>query len=59
MPQGANIDDFKRNSAPTVLLGWWNETEEGGNYKRNNASLVRRNLIFLDYDELEAKHRLS
>ena len=28
--------------------------DENGNYKRNNASLVYRNLIFLDYDELEA-----
>ena len=26
VPQGVNIDDFKRNSAPTVLLGGWNET---------------------------------
>ena len=28
--------------------------DENGNYKRNNASLIYRNLIFLDYDELEA-----
>ena len=28
--------------------------DENGNYKRNNASLVYRSLIFLDYDELEA-----
>ena len=28
--------------------------DENGNYKRNNASLVYRDLIFLDYDELEA-----
>ncbi|XBC16575.1 primase alpha helix C-terminal domain-containing protein (plasmid) [Streptococcus thermophilus] len=28
--------------------------DENGNYKRNNASLLYRDLIFLDYDELEA-----
>ena len=28
--------------------------DENGNYKRNNASLIYRDLIFLDYDELEA-----
>ena len=53
VPQGANIDEFKRNSAPYCIAGWV-ERDENGNYKRNNASLVCRNLIFLDYDELEA-----
>lgn len=53
VPQGVNIDDFKRNSAPYCIAGWV-ERDENGNYKRNNASLVCRNLIFLDYDELEA-----
>lgn len=53
VPKGVNIDDFKRNSAPYCIAGWV-ERDENGNYKRNNASLVCRNLIFLDYDELEA-----
>lgn len=53
VPQGTNIDDFKRNSAPYCIAGWV-KRDENGNYKRNNASLVCRNLIFLDYDELEA-----
>lgn len=53
VPEGANIDDFKRNLAPYCIAGWV-ERDENGNYKRNNASLVCRNLIFLDYDELEA-----
>ena len=53
VPQGANIDDFKRNSAPYCIAGLV-ERDENSNYKRNNASLVCRNLIFLDYDELEA-----
>lgn len=53
VPQGVNIDDFKRNSAPYCITGKV-KPDENGNYKRNNASLVCRNLIFLDYDELEA-----
>ena len=53
VPQGTNIDDFKRSSAPYCIAGWV-KRDENGNYKRNNASLVYRNLIFLDYDELEA-----
>lgn len=53
VPQGVNIDDFKRNSAPYCITGKV-KPDENGNYKRNNASLVYRDLIFLDYDELEA-----
>ena len=53
VPQGANIDDFKRKSAPYCITGKVKQ-DENGNYKRNNASLVYRDLIFLDYDELEA-----
>lgn len=53
VPQGENIDDFKRNSAPYRIAGWV-ERDENDNYKRNNASLIYRDLIFLDYDELEA-----
>lgn len=53
VPQGANIDDFKRNSAPYCIAGMVKQ-DENGNYKRNNASLIYRDLIFLDYDELEA-----
>ena len=53
VPQGANIDDFKRSSAPYCITGKVKQ-DENGNYKRNNASLVYRDLIFLDYDELEA-----
>lgn len=53
VPQGSNIDDFKRNLAPICIAGCV-KRDENGNYKRNNASLVYRDLIFLDYDELEA-----
>lgn len=52
VPQGSNIDDFKRNSAPYCIAGCV-KRDENGNYKRNNASLLYRDLIFLDYDELE------
>lgn len=53
VPKGANIDDFKHSSAPYCITGKVKQ-DENGNYKRNNASLVYRDLIFLDYDELEA-----
>ena len=53
VPKGVNIDDFKRNSAPYCITGKVKQ-DENGNYKRNNASLIYRDLIFLDYDELEA-----
>lgn len=53
VPKGTNIDDFKRNSAPYCLSGEV-KRDENDNYKRNNASLIYRDLIFLDYDELEA-----
>lgn len=53
VPKGADIDDFKRSSAPYCITGKVKQ-DENGNYKRNNASLIYRDLIFLDYDELEA-----
>ena len=53
VPQGTNIDDFKRSAAPYCITGKVKQ-DENGNYKRNNASLIYRDLIFLDYDELEA-----
>lgn len=52
VPKGVDIDDFKRNSAPYCIAGMVKQ-DENGNYKRNNASLIYRDLIFLDYDELE------
>lgn len=53
VPQGKDIADFKRNLAPYCISGEVKQDEDG-NYKRNNASLLYRDLIFLDYDELEA-----
>lgn len=53
VPKGVKIDDFKRNLAPYCLSGKVKQ-DDNGNYKRNNVSLIYRDLIFLDYDELEA-----
>ena len=51
VPEGANIEDFKRTQAPYCLSGKV-IPETNGSYKRNNTSLVYRDLIFLDYDEI-------
>ena len=53
VPQGEDINDFKRYHAPYCISGEVKQ-DENGNYKRNNASLLYRDLIFLDYDKLEA-----
>lgn len=52
VPEGAEIDDYKRTQAPYCLSGKVTP-ERNGSYKRNNSSLVYRDLIFLDYDEIE------
>ncbi len=52
VPEGANLEDFKRTQAPYCLSGKVTQ-DKNGDYKRNNASLVYRDLIFLDYDEIE------
>lgn len=51
IPEGVNIEDFKRTQAPYCLSGKV-IPEKNGSYKRNNTSLVYRDLIFLDYDEI-------
>ncbi|RSJ64018.1 primase alpha helix C-terminal domain-containing protein [Streptococcus gordonii] len=51
VPEGANIEDFKRTQAPYCLSGKV-IPEKNGSYKRNNTSLVYRDLIFFDYDEI-------
>ncbi len=52
VPDGVSIADYKRNSAPYCLSGEVKK-DENGLYKRNNASLLYRDLIFLDYDDIE------
>ncbi|HEM3648316.1 TPA: primase alpha helix C-terminal domain-containing protein [Streptococcus suis] len=52
VPAGADIEEYKRTQAPYCLSGKVTP-EKNGSYKRNNSSLVYRDLIFLDYDDLE------
>lgn len=51
-PEAIDIEEYKRTQAPYCLSGKVTP-EKNGSYKRNNASLVYRDLIFLDYDEIE------
>ena len=51
IPEGANIEVFKRNQAPYCLSGKV-IPEKNGSYKRSNSTLVYRDLIFLDYDKI-------
>lgn len=52
VPKGANIEEYKQTKAPYCLSGKV-KPDTNGSYKRNNASLIYRDLIFLDYDEIE------
>ena len=52
VPEGANIEEYKRTQAPYCLSGKV-IPEKNGSYKRNNTSLVYRDLIFLDYDDIQ------
>lgn len=52
VPEGANIEGFKRTQAPYCISGKV-APEKNGSYKRNNTSLVYRDLIFLDYDDIQ------
>lgn len=52
VPEGANLEEYKRTQAPYCLSGKV-KPDTNGSYKRNNTSLVYRDLIFLDYDEIE------
>lgn len=52
VPKGTDLEEYKRTQAPYCLSGKVTP-EKNGSYKRNNASLIYRDLIFLDYDEIE------
>lgn len=52
VPEGASIEEYKRTQAPYCLSGKV-IPEKNGSYKRNNTSLVYRDLIFLDYDDIQ------
>lgn len=51
-PDDVPDDDYKKNNAPYVISGKIKE-EKNGSYKRSNATLIYRDLIFLDYDTIE------
>ncbi|KHD45016.1 primase alpha helix C-terminal domain-containing protein [Streptococcus hongkongensis] len=50
-PENMSIEDFKKYQAPYCLSGKVKQ-EKNGSYKRNNQSLLYRDLIFLDYDDI-------
>ena len=52
VPEGVNIEEFKRTQAPYCISGKVTP-EKNGSYKRNNSSLIYRDLIFLDYDDIQ------
>lgn len=52
-PKGTDINEYKRSKAPYCISGKI-KVEKTGTYRRNNDNLIYRDLIFLDYDELEA-----
>ncbi|MFU2163683.1 primase alpha helix C-terminal domain-containing protein [Streptococcus pluranimalium] len=52
VPQEVDLEEFKRTQAPYCLSGKV-KPDTNGSYKRNNVSLVYRDLIFLDYDDIE------
>ena len=52
VPKGIDLEDYKRTQAPYCLSGKVTP-EKNGSYKRNNDSLIYRDLIFLDYDDIE------
>ncbi|HFI0327368.1 TPA: primase alpha helix C-terminal domain-containing protein [Streptococcus suis] len=53
VPEGADIEQFKRTQAPYCISGKVT-ADKKGTCRRNNNSLVYRDLIFLDYDDIEA-----
>lgn len=52
VPEGMDIEEYKRTQAPYCISGEV-KAEKNGTIRRNNDSLVYRDLIFLDYDDIE------
>ena len=52
-PESMSIEDFKKSHAPYCISGKVT-ADKKGTHRRSNNSLVYRDLIFLDYDEIEA-----
>lgn len=49
-PENMTIEDFKKNQAPYCISGKV-KAEKNGSYTRSNATLVYRDLVFIDYDD--------
>lgn len=52
VPKGIKIDVYKRQQAPYFISGKIKPNEQGI-YKRNNDSLINRDIVLIDYDDLE------
>lgn len=50
-PENMTIEEFKKSNAPYCISGKI-KAEKNGSYKRSNATLVYRDLIFIDYDDI-------
>ena len=46
-----HLSKYKKDEAPYIISGYIEPTEEG-HFIRNNDSLIRRDLIFIDYDDV-------
>lgn len=51
VPEHADIEEYKRKQAPYCLSGKVIQDSKGS-YHRNNQTLIYRDLIFLDYDNI-------
>lgn len=54
VPKEADIGQYKMNEALYCLVGKV-KADKDGSYKRSNDNLVYRDLIFLDYDDLDPR----
>lgn len=50
-PEDMTIDEFKQSHAPYCIAGKV-KPDKNGIYKRSNATLIYRDLVFIDYDDI-------
>lgn len=50
-PENMTIDEFKQSHAPYCIAGKV-KPDKNGIYKRSNATLIYRDLVFIDYDDI-------
>lgn len=53
VPETASLDEFKRTKAPYCICGTMKQGSNG-TYIRKNENLISRDLIFLDYDNINS-----